>query len=126
MTPVGNRSSSLRSRRLAPRTGGPLGCSHSTCLGAECSATASCGTDGSAIISAVSLVTADSGAPALLRSSRAASCRASSSKALFSTGVRTGDFVSPAGRNITTFAGVSTGSPGSACGEASSAIGPCR
>ena len=42
-------------------------------------------------------------------SSRADNCRASSLKALFSTGVRVGDFGSPIGRNGRTFFGISTG-----------------
>ena len=40
-------------------------------------------------------------------SSRAANCRASSLKALFSTGVSTADLVSPRGRNGSTFLRVS-------------------
>jgi hypothetical protein len=40
-------------------------------------------------------------------SSRAANCRASSLKALFSTGVSDGDFGSLTGRNGRTFLGVS-------------------
>ena len=44
-------------------------------------------------------------------SSRADNCRASSLKALFSTGVRTGDFGSPMGRNGRTFLGVSWAFP---------------
>src|SRR3984957_15512741 len=47
-------------------------------------------------------------APFFSLSSRADSCRASSSKALFSTGVSTGDFTSPTGRNGSTFFGVSS------------------
>ena len=52
-------------------------------------------------------------------SSRADNCRASSLKALFSTGVSTGDFGSPIGRNGRTFLGVSTGVSKSVGGEVS-------
>ena len=55
-------------------------------------------------------------------SSRADNCRASSLKALFSTGVRAGDFVSPGGRNGRTFFGVSTDVSRSICCEVSDAI----
>ena len=57
-------------------------------------------------------------------SSRADNCRASSLKALFSTGVRTGDFgFVRSGRNGRTFLGVSTGVSRSVGGEVSTAIG---
>src|SRR5207302_3269268 len=59
----------------------------------------------------------------LSRSSRSDNCRASSLNALFSTGVRVGDLVSPGARNGTTLGGVSTGVSGSVGCEFASVVG---
>src|SRR5712672_2196489 len=99
--PVGSKSNSSRSRRLSPRAGGSGCASHS----------------GDAFSSR-----AAHSVSRFSRSSRADNCLASSSKALFSTGVSAGDFCSPMGRNGTTFSGISTGSSRPVYGEASSAI----
>ena len=74
------------------------------------------------MVSGASDVAVVAAVPPFSRSSRADNCRASSLKALFSTGVRVGDFVSPGGRNGRTFFGVSTEVSKSVCCEVSDAI----
>src|ERR1700722_6533469 len=122
--PTGKRSSSALSRRLSPRAGGSgrvsqFGCSP-TFSGVSGAASGSATTSGALDVSGAGEVT-------FSLSSRADSCRASSLKALFSTGVSTGNFASPIGRNGTTFLsislGVSTGGSKSVGGEVSKAIG---
>ena len=121
---MGMRSSSAFSRLAKPRAGGSGGASHS---GVSFTVPGAAGAVG--ISTMVSVASTAAEVPPFSVSSRSDNCRASSLKALFSTGVSTGAFASPIGRNGNTFfggsakisaegsLGVSTAISKSVCGE---------